>query len=150
MSPKANPEVIFSVSMANSETFRWLALTGLENLKLRFVPFLWFVISESLFQKCGWIIPILTYFQHFSRKSKNDLKWPFGVKIFWQLDGRSIYIAWLGMPNVVEWYPFCPGFNFILKNGRKSYLGPPTVGNFFRAKFRTTLRQSRYPQSLDS
>ena len=54
-------------------------------------------------------------FQHFFRKSKNDLNWPFGVKFFWQLGGRSIYFKWLGIPNVVEWYPFCPGFELVLK-----------------------------------
>ena len=32
---------------------------------------------------------------------------------------------------MVEWYPFCPGFDFILNHVQKLYLGPPTVEKFF-------------------
>ena len=78
--------------------------------------------------KRGWMISPFDQISIFDLKLE---KWPFGVKFLWRLKGRQTYLEWFGIPNVVEWYPFRPGFNLILKNGRKSYLGLPTVENFF-------------------
>ena len=87
----------------------------------------------------------------FEQFSVFDLKWPFRVKFLWQIKGRQTKLEWIRGWNVVEWYPFCPGFNFIFTNDQKSYLGPPTVEKiFFWAIFRTILRHSMHFHSLDS
>ena len=78
--------------------------------------------------KRGWMISPFDQISIFDLKLE---KWPFGVKFLWRLKGRQTYLEWFGIPNVVEWYPFRPGFNLILKNGRKSYLGLPTVEKCF-------------------
>ena len=62
--------------------------------------------------------------------------------------GRQTFLDWLGILNVVEWYPFCPGFNFIFKNDRKSYLGPTNGGKKISSRIQNNLETLYAPPKV--